>query len=239
MAIRHGRNAGIYVNGVDISGDLNAVSAESEQELADITTFGHIGHSSYPGLARDSGTIEALYNSTEKTVFEGMIQLTPSYAMMLAFGQALGDPAYATEEIMLKSNSMKSVVTDINKASFSFDVDNYPFEESKLLSTGKQTVAAASTGQGTTLDNGSASGTTGGAGYLQVFSVTGGTLTISIQTSSTGTFGVETATTATFSAASTSGTERKAVSTQIYRYARAAWVATGSTCSFALALKRY
>jgi len=49
----------------------------------------------------------------------------------------------------------------------------------------------------------------------------------------------EQATSATFAAASTNGTERKALSSQIYRYARAAWVGATSTSQFALSLVRY
>jgi len=239
MSLRHGRNVSIYVNGSDISGDANEINPVSEQELADVTAFGNVGHTLYPGLAKDSGSIQVLYNDTEKAVFEGLRQTDPGYAMMIAFGQSLGDPAYATNEIMLMNNSMKSVVTDVNRATINFDVDNYPFQPGVLLSSGKQTVGVASTGQNASINNGSASATTGGAAYLQVFSVGAGTLTVTVQTSSTGAFGGEQATTATFTAASTSGTQRVAITSQIYQYARAAWVSTVSTASFALALVRY
>lgn len=240
MALRHGRNARIYLNGVDISGDLNTVSPTSEQDLGDISVFGHIGHSFYPGLAKDVATIDGLYNSTERTVIEAMVQLSTSYAMMIGFGQTRGDPAYAANEVALKSNSIKSVVTDVNRVSVNLEASKYPFEPGVLLTAGIQTVAAASTGQGTQVDHGSASGTTGGAAYLQVFSVvTPGTLTVSLQTSSTGAWAGEQATSATFAAASTNGTERVALSSQLNRYARAAWVNTASTASFALSLTRY
>uniref|UniRef100_A0A6M3LSG1 Putative tail protein n=1 Tax=viral metagenome TaxID=1070528 RepID=A0A6M3LSG1_9ZZZZ len=238
MPIRHGRNAAIYVNGSDISGDLNSINPKSEQDLADVTTFGKKGYTYYPGLAKDSGTIEAIYDDTEKAVFEGLIQAATGYSMMIAFGQSLGDPALVANEISLISNGVKSIVTDVNRASISFDVDSRPFESCKLLSAGKQTVAAVSTGDGTTLDNVTSTPTTGGAGYLQILGMTDGTLTVTIETSSTGAFAGEEATTATFAVASTTGTERVAITGTIERYARPSWVNTGTTAYFALALKR-
>jgi len=240
--LRHGRNANIWINGTDISGDLNTITPNSEQELADVTVFGNLGHTMYPGLAKDSVTIEALYNDTEKGVFEGMIQVAPAstaYGAMIAFGSALGDPVYALDRTELKSNSIKGVVTDVNRATISLDTDNFPFESGVMLTAGKQTVAAGSTAQGTSVDNNSDSGTTGGAAYLQVFSVIGGTLTVSVRQSSTGAFAGEQTTTATFAAASTNITQRVAVTSQIYRYAQASWVGATSTSQFALALVRY
>jgi len=226
------------MNGTNISGDLNEVNPISEQELADVTTFGCVGNTSYPGLANDKVTIQALYNDTEKAIFEGLRQLDPGYAMMIAFGSIIGDPAYATNECMLISNNMKSVVTDVNKATINLDVDNYPFEPCTMLTAGIYMTGVASTGDGTAVNFNSASATTGGAAYLQVLSVTGGTLTVHIETSSTGAFAGEEATTATFAAASSSEAQRVAISNQFYQYARASWVGATSTASFALALNR-
>lgn len=238
MTIRHGRNAGIYINGVDLSGDVNAVTVASEQELADVTTFGQIGHTLYPGLAKDTGAIEALYNSTSAAVFNSMVQIHPSYPMMLTFGGALGDPAYGCNEAMLNNHSIKSVVSDVNRVSFTFDVDNWPFDPGRTLTAGIQTVAASSTGQGVAVNNLSASGTTGGAAYLHVFgSSTGGILTVSIRQSSTGAFAGEQTTTCTFAAAST-GAQRAAITSQILQYTQAVWSNTAAISQFALLLSR-
>jgi hypothetical protein len=223
---------------VDISGDLNEVNPTSEMDLADVTAFGAVGHTSYPGIAADKVTIQALYNDTEKAVFEGLRQLDPGYGMMIAYGQTLGDPAYAANEVMLISNVYKSVVTDVNRATINLDVDNYPFEPCTLLTAGKYTTGVASTGDGVAVNLNSASGTTGGAAYIQVFSVTGGTLTTRIETSSTGAYAGEEATTATFAAASTNGCQRVAISSQFYQYARASWIGATSTASFAIAINK-
>ncbi len=237
MALRAGRNVSIFINGTDLTGDLNSINPTSMQDLPDATVFGNIGHTSFPGLSNDEGTIEGLYNSTGATVFQAMIQLNPSYGMMIPFGTTLGDPVYSVEEAMYKGFNIKSVVTDINRISFSFDTDYHPFEKGVMLTTGKQTVTA--TGQGTQVDN-TTSTDLGGAGYLQVFSVSTGTLAVTVQTSSTGAWGAETITTCTFAVVSTGNTsaQRVAFTAGTYRYARAAYVCS-STSVFALAFTRY
>jgi hypothetical protein len=237
--IRHGRNALIFLNGVDISGDLNTVTPSMNMDLADVSVFGNVGHTSYPGLAKDSASIDGLYNSTSASVFNSMTQINPGYGMMIAFGSSSSVPAYSANEVQMRTDSIKSVVTDVNRVTATVDTSNYPFESGLLLSEGKQLVAAASTGTGNTVDFLMASGTTGGAVYLQVFSVVGGTLTVSLQTSSTGAWAGEQATTATFAAASTSGTQRIGLTSQISRYARAAWAGATSTSQFAESLARY
>jgi hypothetical protein len=238
MTLRHGRNCAIYLNGIDISGDLNEINPTSEMELADITVFGNVGHTLYPGLAKDSGTISGLYNSTSQTVINALKQTDPGYAIMIAFGSTAGDPAYCCNEVMLMNHAIKSVVTDVNRISFNFDVDNYPFEPCTMLTAGIYTAGVASTGDGTSINLASASATTGGAGYLQVMSVTGGTLTVHIETSSTGSFVGEEATTCTFAAASSSEAQRVAISSLFYQYARVSWVGATSTASFAVAINK-
>lgn len=243
MTLRHGRNCSIFLNGVDISGDLNEINPTSEQELADVTTFGCVGHTFYPGLAKDTGTISGMYSSTSQTVINALRQTDPGYGMMIAFGQSIGDPAYCCNEVMLMNHSIKSVVTDVNRISFNFDVDNYPFEPSYMLTSGKY-AATGFTGTATAFNNGAATlSSSRGAGYLQFFgSSTGGSVTVSIQTSSTGAFAGEQSTTCTFAATSdwtTGSTQRVAISTTIHQYARCAWTNTSSTCNIAVALVKY
>jgi hypothetical protein len=240
MPVRHGRNWSVYANGVDISGDLNAVNINSEQELIDVSAFGHVGHTFYPGLTKDTGTIESLYNSTGAAVFAALRQQTTGYALMLPVGTALGNNAYVANEVMLSANNVKAVVTDVVRATIGVQTTNIPFVPGVMLTAGIQTVAAASTGQGSAVSNGSASATTGGAAYLQTFARTaGGTLTVSVQQSTTGAFAGEQATTCTFAASSTAETQRVAITAQITQYARAAWVGATSTSYFALCLVRY
>ncbi len=233
MVIRHGRNLGIYVNGVDISGDLNEINPVSEMDMAEVATFGAVNHQSYAGLAKDSGTIQAIYNSTEATVFQNLVQSASGYAMMIPFAPTTaGSPVYCTNAINLKNNAMKSVVTDINRATVSFETVNYPFEAGKLLFPKATSSTAA-----TIVDN-STSTPIGGAGYLQVFNVIT-TLGVRILTSSTGAFAGEQTTTCSFTTASGAETQRVAVTGTIERYATLALTVAGLYPTFAVGLVRY
>ncbi len=238
--ILHGRNLGIFVNGVDISGDLNEINPVSEMDMAEVATFGAVSHQAYAGLAKDSGTIQAIYNSTSAVVFQNLIQSASGYAMMIPFAPTTaGSPVYCTNEINLKNNAMKSVVTDVNRATISFETVNYPFEAGTLIFP-KLTTAGFATILGGAVDN-STSTLRGGTGYLQVFNCgSSGDITVSIRTSSTGLFAGEQATTATFATVSTSGAKRVAITGTIERYTMVAGsVPAGSTATFAVGLVRY
>lgn len=236
MPIRHGRNVGVYVNAKDLSGELNTITPHSEQELADVTTFGNLGHTYYPGLAKDSVAIEAIFASTESATFAALLQTDTGYAAMMPFGQAQGAPVYCTNECMLINNGIKSVVTDVNRVSISLDVDNYPWETGIMLTAGKETVTGS--GSLNIVNCGSPSATTGGAAYLQIFTINVGTLQVSCYHSSTGAWVGEESVLVAFTLASTAGTERMAITSQIKQYVNTMY-SSGSTASFAVALARY
>lgn len=238
MAIRHGRNLAIYVNGVDISGDLNEINPVSEMDMAEVATFGALNHQAYAGLAKDSGTIQAIYNSTEATIFQNLVQASTGYGAMILFqsiapftsSNTTWPTVYCAGEINLKSNSMKSIVTDINRATISFETKNYPFEPGKLIYYGSaSTVAPIQDNGGSTLN--------GGAAYLQALAV-GTTLNAKVLTSSTGAFAGEEATSATFATATTTGAQRVAISGTINRYSIVSISVVGVT-TFAVGLVRY
>ena len=237
--IRHGRNLAIYVNGVDISGDLNEINPVSEMDMAEVDTFGSLNHQAYAGLAKDSGTIQAIYNSTSAVVFQNLIQSASGYGMMIPFAPTTnGSPVYCTNAINLKNNAMKSVVTDVNRATIAFETVNYPFEAGTLIVPKRTNTTASSV-----VDN-STSTLIGGAAYLQMFACgSSGTITLSVLSSSTGTFAGEEATTATFATVSSSGTpgtQRIAISGTIQRYAiMASSIVGATTATYAIGLVRY
>jgi len=239
MTLMHGRNAAIYINGVDLSGELNAINPMSEQDMHDITVFGHLGNSVYPGLAKDTATIEGLYTDTERAVFEGMIQISTGYGMMVFYDKTAattGRPAHACNEVMLKSNSIKSVVTDVNRVSVSLSTINRPFEHCVMLTSGIATATA--TTNGTIINLAGSSATTGGAGYAQITHVgSTGPMTLLIEHSSTGAFAGEETTLVTFAAASSSEAQRVAFTSQAFQYLRYTVSAiTATTASYAVAL---
>ena len=240
MALAHGRNANIYINGVDLSGELNMITPLSEQELNNVTVFGHLGYTNYPGLSKDRATIEGLYTDTERNVFEGMIQISTGYGAMIfyeATAATTGSLAHACKEVMLANNSIKSVVTDVNRVSVSLTSINNPFEKCVMLTDRIETSTSNAT-VGSTVDMKSASATTGGAGYAQITNVgSTGNATLKIQQSSTGAFAGEQTDLVTFTGASSSETQRIAFTSQAFQYVRYAFTGlTATTCSYAIAL---
>ncbi len=184
MAITHGRNAVVLLNGINISGDLNMVNPKSINELIPYATFGVTGYKQAPGLAKDEVSFDALFNSTSVDIVNSLTQLASTgYQMMVLQGNAVGGMAYAANQVKLKKHEVKSVVRDINRYSASFETEDIPFAPSNLLTTGIETLTGS--GQETSIDGGAASAD-GAEAYLQAISVTGGTLTIVVQTSSTG-----------------------------------------------------
>ncbi len=235
MAIVHGKNAKVLLNGVDISGDLNTITPKMSNNLVDYATFGVIGYKHLPGLGEDEVSFEALYNSTSYNIVNTLKGLTSTgYQMIVVLGSTAAVPAFAADQVKVKSQSVKSIVTDINRYSANFVTDNLPFDQCKLLSAGIETVIA--NGQGASLDNG-ASTNAGANAYLQVTQVSIATFTASIQTSPDN---LTWTTTGTFLAVSTGNTytERINFASTVDRYIRAAYLTT-SMATFALAFARY
>jgi len=236
MTFKAGRNAAIYLNGVDITGDLNMITGTSEVELADATVFGSVGHKELPGLFKDAVQIEGLLDDASLGVATNMIQASSGYALMILYGQNIGDPASAVNETMLGKFEIPGVVKDINKIKLTLDIDNYPIEPCLVLS-GKGQKSSSSTGS--TIDN-AAPTSAGAVGYVQVFEQTGGTgYTLSIR-HSTDNFATDDTELLTFGNFTGVGTLRVAAAGTVKRYVRAKWVwgGAGSTATFAIVMHR-
>ena len=232
MTIRAGRNAAVYLNGVDISGDLNTCTPSSEVEIADYATFGSVGHRGLPGLFKDMLSFEGLLDDAAYGTAIVQVQQTAGIAAMILYGQAVGDPAYAINECMVKNIETPAVVKDINKLKLTLDTDNYPFDPCDVLA-GKAQKSGSSTGS--TNDN-LAADASGAVGYVQVFEQTGGTgYTLSIRHSSDNFVGDDTEL-LTFGNFTTTGTLR-VTAASCKRYVRAKWVqGTAGTCTFAMVI---
>ena len=232
MTIRAGRNAAVYMNGVDISGDLNMITGTSEVELADATVFGSVGHKELPGLFKDSIQIEGLLDDASLGVATALVQASPGYGLMILYGQALGDPAIAVNETMLGKFETPGVVKDINKIKLTLDIDNYPADPCKVLA-GKAQKSGSNTGS--TLDN-LAADASGAVGYVQVFEQTGGTgYTLSIRHSSDN-FVSDDTELLTFGNFTAPGALRVSAAS-CKRYVRAKWVqGVSGTCTFAIVI---
>lgn len=249
MTIRHGKNVVVYFNGYDIGGDVNAISGKSENDLVTYAVFdGSNGYHHYPGLAKDEIGLEALHNDDSVTYLTATAQLealrqvtptvlTPGYQAMVLYGQTAGDPASVSKECLLKSYTIKSVVTDVNRLSAMLVSNDMPFQDSKVL-LGKATKTTS--GSGTALDN-LASSSNGGVGYVQVLSCLYGTsAALIIEHSTDNSNWGALLTLGTFT---TVGTACVACTGTVDEYIRATWtLSAGSpsnSATFAITFKRY
>ncbi len=241
MAKIHGKDAKVFLSGVDISGDLNTVHPKLETELKPYATFGVSGYKQFPGIGVDTVSFDALFDtdsSTARYIANSTFGATAvsTRGMIITFANTVGGEAMATGVVQLKTYQITDVVTDITRFTAEFVTENYPFDGCRLLTTGLQTVIAS--GQGAAIDN-TASTNAGGAAYLQVMNVSTSaiSLTARIETSPDNLTWTTTGTFATVCDGFISA-ERLSFASTIDRYVRAAWLTT-STATFALAFGRY
>ncbi len=184
MALRHGKNITFLFNAVNVSGDANEITPKMETDLGDVSAGGSTGHKWYPGLTKDSFTLNGLFEDTLVAQLNALVGLKPGYAGMILYGTganvyAVGDMAAAVNELLLKSHVSKAVVTDVNRITANFEVENYPFDAGVSLLAGVPSKTGAYTG--TIYDSGSET-SSGANGYIQLIAFSGSTsVTIVIQ----------------------------------------------------------
>lgn len=237
MSIRHGKDARIYVNGYDFSGDVTAVSGKMANEVVEYAVLDGGQYHYFRGLGKDEIGIDGLLDTTAAVQLDALHAATDGYQMVVVLGSTAGDPALAAAEVKLQDYEKKAVTTDINRISFKGVTNDYPFDHAKSLHPKAQ---RTDDGIGTTLDNTSSSAD-GAVGYLQVFEQTGGTgLTVSIR-HSTDNFVADNTQLLAFTAATGRTTERVAVTGTVKRYVRAIWDFAGAgpyTGTFVVVMKR-
>jgi hypothetical protein len=159
------------------------------------------------------------------------------YGMMILYGQNLGDPAIAADEVRIKKYEVKGVVSDIVRFSADMVVDDTPFRECKVL-CGKRTEELEGATLG--LDNGAAAGT-GLIACLEIFEVAADTTFDIIIEHSTNNVDWEPLVTVCYHC-STVGHIKATTAVDPYRYLRATWIInpayTPHTATFAIIVKR-
>ena len=254
MTILHGRNCRVYVNGLDISGDLNEINPKSEIELADVTAFGATGHQFYPGLTKEEFDYKGLFNPISgylASQLSTLFQTATTYGVMIIRAAAntvvVGDSVSAANGVMLNGFEAKAITTDVIRLDAKFKAENYPFENGLLAMVKAQKTADWT---GTSMDNGGAT-TNGAIGFVQVFEQTGGTgCTLSLIHSTTGLWAGEETELMTFGNFATAGvpTTSRVDSrllltpiTTVKQYVKAKGVFAGGgpyTCTAAIAIIR-
>lgn len=182
MPKESGLGDNLYVGSADLSGDVGAVQTlrggrallpltgidKSAMERTVGLKSGEIGFSSFWDTA--AGQAHAILSALPSgdvivTYFHG--SLLGNAAASLVAKQVNYDPDLGED---------RSLVASIQALS-----QGVPLEWGKMLTTGKQTFAAA--GSGTSIDYGSASSAFGADGFLHAFSIGSGTATVAIQDS--------------------------------------------------------
>jgi hypothetical protein len=243
MAKLIGKDARFYINGYDLSSIAMALAPDRERDMHEYVVMdGVAGFHYFPGMGKDVLKLEGIFDDNYTTVLEALRAATTGYQVIIPFGTAQSDYAYAANEVRLQKLEYKTVVTDLNRVSAEMVVDNYPWDECIVL---QEAATKTSDGSSTAVNN-AAQSTGGAVAYMQYWGLgSNDTLTIKIQESSDN--GVADAWadlisfTALNGAVAVRGTERKTVAGTCEQYNRVTWAFGGVStysCSFLVAWKR-
>jgi len=218
-------NASVFVDGLNMSGQLNAIGLEYGVEALDETTFGDTTRKSKGGLKTTSMSHQGYWAAgTDAEVYSSIGNST--VVTISSTAAAAGDQAYLTQTITT-SYSPGAAVGEL--LAFSVDMESAgPLAEGTVLRNSTVT----GNGDGTAYLLGALSATQTMHAALHVVSVTGGTLTVKIQSDSATGFASPTDQ-ITFTGATVEsgqyGTKAGAVTDT---YWRANWTLTGGSATF-------
>lgn len=245
MGKQGGLGDNLYVDGLDVSGDIGALGRISGSMTTQDTT--PITKSGYEriGLLHDGGIdFTAFWNpgaaaDTAHSALKGLP--TTDRAVTYCRGTALG--AHAASQFSKQINYDGSRAAD---GSFTFGVstqaNSFGLEWGQLLTAGKLTQGSAGNGSSVDLGSSPISYSFGWAAYLHVFAFTGTSITVKIQDSADNSAWLDLAS-ATFAAASAIGAQRisagQSSTATVRRYVRLVSSGTFSNAIFAVNFVRY
>lgn len=237
MTKQSGMGDRLFVNGVDLSGDIGSLSSihggPAVQDVTDITQSAI----SRLGLLRDGGIDYTAWFDKAAGAAHKTLSVLPytDVQMMYLRGTAIGNAAAAV--------IAKQVNYDPNReasGALSWGVstqgNGVGLEWGEQLTAGIRTDTTATNGLGY---DGLAASAFGGQAYLQVFALTGTSVTVKIQDSAdNATFADVTG--LTFTAATAAGTQRLQTlnTATVRRYVRAVSTGTFSNAQFAVMFAR-
>jgi hypothetical protein len=185
---RNGLGQGLWISGVDCSGDTGAWSIATPKAVQDITGIDKYATERL-ALARDASvTCQQFFNPSAGSAFQttranALSQLV-NHDVAIIVGSALGEPAFAG-----RFREPNTPYTRNADGSFTFSVEftgnGYAGEWGHLLTAGKRTDTTA-TAPATGVDfnaDGGASTAFGWQAWLHVFAFTGTSVTVTIQDS--------------------------------------------------------
>ena len=241
MAKVNGLNVRFYVEGYDLSGDANALSAMGyTNELLDVTALDSSARKRIIGIVDSEITCDAWFdNAASKqhaiwTSNSGK-QPTTDQEIVIPFGSAVGDQfvgLVAKQGTYSVTRSPGSAIS----ANAVFSANGSAAEFGKMLTAHDDTHSTA--GSGTVVDSG-ASSSNGGTGYLQILSLASGSVTVNLQesTSSGGSYS-NFMTFSTVAAAAAPAAERLTMEGTVQRYIKVTTTGTFSNAKIVVGFSR-
>lgn len=246
MAKQSGLGDQLYVQGVDLSGDVGSVGAVVTRRAAlhDVTGINATaveritglgdGEISFNSWFNDGGAANRAAGAGSSFVALSALPTTDVYAMYCR-GSTLSAPAAGLQAKQVNHDPTMPQGGPLAMTTQVLGAAGYPLEWGNLVTAGKITHASAST---TTGEVGTSSAL-GAIGYLQVFSVATGTPTFVVQTSSDTTNGVDgTWANAIVFATTAAGAERKTVTGTVDKGLRVRTFGTFTNAVFAVMVRR-
>jgi hypothetical protein len=182
MAKRSGLGMFLWIDGVDLSGDIGALnSIRGGPATLDVTAINKLAYERIGGL-RDGGIdMTSFFNPATAAAHETLSTLpTADRVVSAGFPSAIGDPAASLVGKQINYDPARG-----NDGSLTFPVQSqanaYGLEWGELHTPGKRTDASAT--NGASYDAG-ASSAFGLQAYIHVFALTSGSPTVKLQESS-------------------------------------------------------
>lgn len=242
MAKEAGLGDFLFVDGVDLSGDVGAVQRiGAPSGPLDVTAISKSAHERIFGLFDGEIAFNAFFNDAASQEHATLKAKGSGADRILSYfhGSGIGEMAAG-----LVAKQMNYDPTRAADGMLTIDAqtlgNGYGLDWCEQLTAGKRTDTAAT--NGSSWDNGAATAL-GLAIYLQVFSFTGTSITVAVQESSDDAVGDPFAavTGGAFAAASAVGAQRivTSLTLAVERYLRVVTTGTFNPCTFAVCASRY
>lgn len=227
MAVAHGKQTRIYVNGYNLTGFFRKSSSELMRETAESTVFGLDDKTYLAGVKDATASLEGLFDGVVdgvEDVLLAALNADPTILTILPQGDALGNVAHGFTSLETKY-AIDSSTDDI--VSLNTELQSNAGRDRLLVQHALGSDVAS--GQSASIDN-AVQTINGGVGYLQVPDIAGITnLSVLIEDSADNS---AFATILTFAGVTADrGRQRVEITGTVRRYTRSRWVFTGAGSS--------
>jgi hypothetical protein len=231
----------LYLQGVDASGDIGAITAmRSTTAMLDVTDITQSAVQRIPGLRDGEINFNCWFNDANDETFDSLAALPTTDVLALCLSSTTtGQPVFVLTAKQVNYDWSRSADGSMSGTVQLLGASGIPLEYGFLLTP---SVTHASASDVTGID-GTAQSVSGGVGYLQHFSAASGTVEYDIEDSSNSTNGVD-GTWANLLAFTDVATpwaaiaQRVAVSGTVERWVRASTNGTFTTAVFSMAFRR-